>query len=53
MHDLVEGMAIAFSLLMILGVVGSFIGFMWIIGRKEKAVLEAYDLLEQEEQNYE
>jgi hypothetical protein len=42
MHDLIEGMAIAFSFLMIFGIVSSFIVFMWFIGRKERMVIEEY-----------
>ena len=42
MQDVIEGMAIAFSLLLIFGTITSFVLFMWYIGRKERMVLEEY-----------
>ena len=40
MIDLIEGLAIAFSLLLLFGLVTSFIFIMWAIGRKERLALE-------------
>ena len=42
MQDVIEGLAIAFSLFMIFGVILSFVVIMWVIGRKERKVIEDY-----------
>jgi len=43
MYDVIEGMAIAFSLFLIFGVIASFIVFTWVIGRKEREIFEEYE----------
>ena len=42
MHDVIEGMVIAFSLFMVFGIIISFVAVMWVIGRKERKVIEEY-----------